>query len=356
MSLNFFIWFYFVVFLIAPILSVESHVTCQNDDGKNVEWYIMYKLPRLHEIGEKGTEYLYMDHETPSWSKSKHTVDENTSAVGRTLTKMYSSPSNNDLIILQYNDEWPDGKHKSFTRGHTKGVFLGDATSGFWLVHSVPKYPPWSNTSYDYPSSGHMYGQTYLCISVSPTQYDLIGLQLLYNTPYVYDFNMPESLSQKFPNLYKAMKSKHVTTPPWYHEQNFSGISGTKFISFAKSAKFQNDLYSAFLAPSLKIHMVTETWQNGRGYLESACKQKYTVRNIRAIDFINNSVEYNSTHDHSKWAISLNELDPWVCVGDINRMITQFKRGGGTVCMKNQNVWKTFDNIVFRTDACKIWK
>jgi len=43
------------------------------------------------------------------------------------------------------------------------------------------------------------------------------------------------------------------------------------------------------------------------------------------------------THDHAKWGITLH--DPWVCVGDINRMISQRKRGGGTIAFQNQVLW-----------------
>jgi deoxyribonuclease-2 len=43
------------------------------------------------------------------------------------------------------------------------------------------------------------------------------------------------------------------------------------------------------------------------------------------------------THDHAKWGITLHE--PWVCVGDINRMISQRKRGGGTIAFQNTTLW-----------------
>jgi deoxyribonuclease-2 len=44
------------------------------------------------------------------------------------------------------------------------------------------------------------------------------------------------------------------------------------------------------------------------------------------------------THDHAKWGITLHE--PWICVGDINRMISQRKRGGGTIAFQNTILWQ----------------
>lgn len=43
------------------------------------------------------------------------------------------------------------------------------------MIHSVPKYPPFVDESYDFPSSGLIYGQNFLCITLQPDDVDKIG-------------------------------------------------------------------------------------------------------------------------------------------------------------------------------------
>lgn len=45
--------------------------------------------------------------------------------------------------------------------------------------------------------------------------------------------------------------------------------------------------------------------------------------NIRSISLKTANVEFHSSRDHSKWAVSADEKKKayWVCVGDINRAV-----------------------------------
>ncbi len=43
------------------------------------------------------------------------------------------------------------------------------------------------------------------------------------------------------------------------------------------------------------------------------------------------------TDDHAKWGITVG--CDWGCVGDINHMVSQRKRGGGTIAFQNPTLW-----------------
>jgi hypothetical protein len=48
--------------------------------------------------------------------------------------------------------------------------------------------------------------------------------------------------------------------------------------------------------------------------------------NVESISLSVAKVQFKNTHDHSKWAVSINSSNKnsWVCVGDINRAVNYF--------------------------------
>ena len=76
--------------------------------------------------------------------------------------------------------------------GHTKGVLATSSEYGFWLVHSVPKFPELSGSDYKWGSASADYGQTFLCISMSLADIDGVAKQVgfvpLCTYAHVHDF------------------------------------------------------------------------------------------------------------------------------------------------------------------------
>lgn len=108
--------------------------------------FYLYKLPGqfAESLAQKHTRYVYITSAAPSdqWTLSKYTLNDSASMAAQTLAQAFYDRTNDvqDRLLIAYNDEPPIGPSSS-NKGHTKGVLVADAKSGFWLVHSVPLYP-----------------------------------------------------------------------------------------------------------------------------------------------------------------------------------------------------------------------
>ena len=100
---------------------------------------------------------------------------------------------------------------------------------------------------------------------------------------------------------------------------NLESSSNKLFVHFAKNKKFGTDLYSEFVAPTLKSNLLAETWIRGHA-IGPSC-DGYSVEDITKTR-IGNKYMFKNTKDHSKFAISKpGSENHYVCIGDINRMV-----------------------------------
>eukprot|EP00088_Acartia_fossae_P003995 TRINITY_DN11712_c1_g1_i2.p1 TRINITY_DN11712_c1_g1~~TRINITY_DN11712_c1_g1_i2.p1 ORF type:complete len:426 (-),score=78.58 TRINITY_DN11712_c1_g1_i2:166-1443(-) len=337
-----------------------DYVTCRDEAGQPIDWWVLYKLPIPHKAGKgysdavtNGTGYTYIlsTNDRQPWTLSSKSMDDLDSLTGQTLAPVYKN--NPNLMTFMYNDEKPEGP-TSFDLGHTKGALFGDEYSGVWMIHSVPHFPPYPNQSYGFPHTGHRYGQTFLCITVRSEAMNDIGRQFLYNQPFMYGVQLPNWTST-YTDLRMAAQKQHIKAAPYYHLSQLKTLGGVKLTSFAKYKLYNKDLYSGLVAPGLKTSLLVETWPNGPGRMNSSCSPPYLVENIAEMDFMGiNNEDFTTRHDHAKWAISLDPKRPFVCIGDINRMMTQLKRGGGTTCFSNLSVWRTFKSAVKSIETCPL--
>ncbi len=159
-----------VIFIILIILLLGQYVlffhpssypppcVCRNHLNEPVDWFILYKLPRLSKSVDpfvaNGTGYLYLDSSSSldKWHFSTQGIDSTLSLTGLTLAPLYKLK---EYSYLFYNDQ-PPNIPISLVYGHSKGVLAFEDTTqtGFWLVHSVPRFPQIIQQGYGYPDSG----------------------------------------------------------------------------------------------------------------------------------------------------------------------------------------------------------
>ena len=370
--------------LVTVVLVTAPPLSCRDQDGAAVDWFVLYKLPAIRDTGVQfvgdGVSFLHFSSASAGerWTLSAVPINASHSAAGLTLRPLYQHPTRKSLIYVFYNNEKPDGSVTG-TKGHTKGVVAFNGDHGFWLVHSVPHFPPPPWRGYDYPATGHRYGQSFLCLTLPSSQMDTVAEQLLFNDPHLYATQMSSSLESQYPVMARVIAGERRSEAPWFSVKPLSTVGGQPFVAYAKAGAFGKDLYSDLVAPSLQTGLLTETWMNGAqsDRLPSDCSLSYPVFNVRhisvtlkrppsATDRISLKIRsrisfefrsmirftFSSKEDHSKWAVSQDVSRPWVCVGDINRMMTQERRGGGTVCHLSPMVWRVYSQLVAQVEPC----
>nr|CAH0105406.1 unnamed protein product [Daphnia galeata] len=366
------------VLLLVATQPTTASLSCRTEDGQPVDWFVLYKLPSSNSGGTTdGRAYVYRTSSSSNkdgskWISSNMTIDSPGSLPGQTLEPIYNTglkegigrEEDDKRLLLMYNDEFPNGT-SSETAAHAKGVVAFDGQSGFWLVHSVPRFPPAPNDgppgtkgNYLYPTTGLRYGQTMLCVSLPLHQADLIGKQLLYYHPFVYHWSVSSSSKewiQMLPNLAAVARGAHITQPPWSRSIQLLTSDQLAIISFAKSRQFGLDLYGDWMAAALQSSLYVETWTNGQGHpMPSFCTNRtFTVQNVKQVH-LSERQTFPSHSDHSKWAISSRQEEPWVCIADINRMDSQRHRGGGSLCFRQPELWLGFEQSVNQLEACPL--
>lgn len=255
------------------------------------------------------------------------------------------------------------GKESGYL-AHAKGVLALDSSTGFWLIHSVPKFANPPKAGYDYPDTGRDNGQSALCISIkTASEAEDILKQLNFMRPNVYAIENSAGI-KKLDELFSAIADRKWQKDPNSNIEIITSAKGAKFQSFSRNhfASKLGELYSTFISPELDTPLIVETWRRGAGgVLPSNCTdQKHSAHDVMNVAELSLDLDNKKStgtwpylKDHSKWAISADSSKPFVCIGDINRMKSQLKRGGGTVCYKSKPVWQMFRDSVAALEPCE---
>jgi len=357
-----------VLLLLVACHLTESEITCRDENNNPVDWFIVYKLPRIPRhpdpLVSSGIGYFYMDSNDPKFRFGHRKLSTKNHAIANTLRDVYEKKDDPNVGYILYNDQLPD-RNWSRTYGHTKGDLALDHNSGWWLVHSLPRFPPKAKDGYSLSSNAYYMGQSFLCLSLGVDEFEAVGQHLQYAFPWAYDFKIPDWVQKRFPHLWSVANLKPVDGAPFSHIGQIATKKGLSFKTFGKSTEWGKDLYHDLVAPSLRRPLDVQTWRtvfpgNEDETLPSNCSLPFPVYNVKEVDFKSPmNVSFSYLLDHSKWAITTqsnvgdSDSGNSFCIGGINRASSQFKRGGGVVCCQMPQIWSQFHGIISELEQCK---
>jgi deoxyribonuclease-2 len=299
---------------------------CLDNKGKPVAWWVIFKPP-----GSLGNSHIYLDSTMSNGKPVLESVrmDSKGTALQRTFS---STPAASPK--LAWNDE--SQSKNSSSSAHSKGVMAWDnsgnsSSPGYYLLHSLPTFPYISsggtiNTTMD--SSENIYGQHLFCTSLKLSQLNDLANLMQYSQVNTYFMNFPNNSNTKY--LTSLGEAKIKATSPFLNK-TINLNDGSHMTILSKANKINASIFEDGLVGLFGLPFVAETW--GRPLEDSWCPKKgATVTNSRTINMF--GLEWNETQDHSKWAIADSTSQNVVCLGDMNRMTSQWKRGGTFLCLR----------------------
>lgn len=352
--------------LSAPPLETTTpgSIRCKDQSGRNVDWFVMYKLPKMQASREnfvtpKGGEFVYVDSNTPktsqTWMLSNQDIFEQENPVAYTLRPLQRPAQ--DILYVVYNDQPPPG-YNGTRNGHCKGVVLFDSGTGVWLLHSVPRFVEGiGNGRYSFPESGRENAQLLMCITFPSSEMDSIGKHLRMEYANVYASAGPQSLLDRHPQMGLLFKESFIRgRGQELIVRNMTSSGGRRFLSVAKRAILEQDIYSSILTGLVRDDLVVQSWRNGAGdKLPANCSRSYTVTHSDLVKLSlpeRRSITFKTEEDHSKWAVAVDR--PVFCIGSMNRMESQVRRGGEAVCVEDSLLGKLFRKSAIVNTGCSL--
>ncbi|WP_077037169.1 deoxyribonuclease II family protein [Pelomonas sp. KK5] len=310
--------------------------------GTAVDWWFIYKVPALSGTSD-GFNYAYYDPAAKALKPSQHVLLEGKGALDRTLNAIFAEPADSVGWIL-YNDEVPADADMPDAPGlgHAKGLIAFDVESktALWLLHSWPKF---ADPFHKAEPPSKLYGQTYMCLSLTlAVANKLAALMINHQQPQVYFPRVPKGLDPHSP-LHALSRGADPNPAGDSRVVSLATRGGKHFLVIAKNRQWNKDFWNELVAPALNDDMDVETWIRGPIPSIQASDGVHHVFDIKYVDLSRlpggvRGWAWPETRDHAKWGIARNQ--PWVCVGDINRMVSQEKRGGGTIALQDQVLWE----------------
>lgn len=340
-----------------------SKISCKNAEGRPVDWFVIYKLPKTKDDNRNtrtllGGEMAYYDSDskTSEWTLLAFDIyAKKSNPIKETLAPMYDSKQKN-VAFLAYNDQPPKG-FGGTRGGHSKGVLLASAKpneGAVWLQHSVPRFVEDVKKKYEYPESGRENGQLFFCISFPLEAVETISLHLRVQGANVYQARAPQ-WAANFDEFWYLLHQMYRRDKKVHLRIDLLRTNAHRLVlAIAKPPRLLRDVYTQDLKNHMNDSITVQSWKNGAGGAQQKyCTKTYSVTDVETIRIRTkkDDLYFSTSEDHSKWYVT--RSSGIFCFSSLNRMLSQMKRGGEITCIADKSLATLFMKSIDKRSECK---
>lgn len=339
------------LFLLKDTESKTTTFDCQSPENKKVEWYVIFLFPSTASKS-KTLSYGYFD----NLSKDlKYYKFENDSFPPLKIpTQLDGIDANADKVnYFFWNDDMTSEEQKKSAgagKAHSKGGLAYDKDTGYFLLHSLPRFPKRNSEGVFYkelPDNAGKFGQTFICLSLDKdNSVSIVDHLNIINPQIIVKHGDTDNVDKKNDAVAKFIKNRGDSKLP---TTKISTISTNKevFTFFAKGKNYDKLPYDTLIPEHYKDGLFVETWTKP-AMLDSICDGDYEIVNVENLKF--GEFEFDKNMEHSKWAVS--KTKNIACFGDLNRTESQKNRGGLTVCFENKKLADLMKKAIVNKESC----
>jgi len=240
------------------------------------------------------------------------------------LMNIYSRKTFSSWIL--YNDDTEKLGNNHTRKGHCKGIVAWNDKRISWLCHSAPNFPRYfeGNSISKIEHGELIYGQSFQYIEIDYSETMIIDI--------IKQIHFMEA------NIFVEKNNSFKINPLNIDNQNISVLKISENIThLAKSPHHEIDIYGTYIGKMYPYHWKVETWLRGHLITDSPSNIS-DVKNMKFDNFT-----YSEKHDHSKIAVSDNS---YYWIGDLNRMTSQYKRGGGGFICNDEDLSNALNKLM----------
>uniref|UniRef100_A0A5S6Q9M5 Deoxyribonuclease II n=1 Tax=Trichuris muris TaxID=70415 RepID=A0A5S6Q9M5_TRIMR len=342
--------------LYAGIANAQSMCKGKDDPPgviQSVDWAIFYVIPN-----QANANAIYSS-QTPVWENNKVNLTIKEGALGGLFVEYYNNNTKKQWNMIAYSNFPPSHRDVIKYASPVRGVFGYNGNNGWWLSHSIDKWPDMQATEFAFPPARG--AGLIVCVTVPVSEMGRWGTALNYQNPMIYYFQSATAGNgtplKNIEELNELTEPPRFVFSPYVRKEEFQTPNGLKYSVLSMLPQARQDFYSSYMAIALRKKLIV--YSKPAQYeplMPSKCAATYTVENVKAKNITVNGVPITRSYDSSRWAISkANNANAVFCISSNDRRRSVIHNGGGALCLHDQNVHQLFRALVSNKDieACK---